>query len=154
MLRFMEDIMNKSIRSIATLLAAAGIVALGPVAAGAVETSADSPIALNATIARAAGFFPGTTYVSFKNLSDTVATRVVFALEANGAYAGQFEDVGTFTKGATINHEFPNPSAAFDQSVAVAKVTFSDGSVWQNAALSAAHPVRQAASPLSLSGLP
>jgi hypothetical protein len=75
---------------------------------------------------------PRTAAISFTNRDAATANDVVFALENNGDVVGDFNDVGSFAPGVTINQSFPETHSADGLRVAVAKVTFKDGSVWIN----------------------
>jgi len=75
---------------------------------------------------------PGFVTVSYDNTAKVPATEIVFELDADGAYAGHFDDVGTFAPGVKIKHSYLTTSEAADQQLEVASVKFADGSVWVN----------------------
>jgi hypothetical protein len=75
---------------------------------------------------------PGSVKIDFTNTANGPATRVAFVLLAGGSIIDRTDDVGTFSKGATISYSFPADLYRSVQQVAVAKVTFADGTVWQN----------------------
>jgi hypothetical protein len=81
--------------------------------------------------------------ISFRNDGDVAATAVTFDILTDGKYAGRIDDVGTFTKGATIDHSFRWVDVRHGQSLEVAQVRYADGSVWTNDTLPPA-PRRQA----------
>lgn len=74
---------------------------------------------------------PQTARISFTNEYASPATEVVLVLYSGGVEAARYDDLGSFAKGVTIDHTFPD-SASGVQSVAVAKATFADGTTWQN----------------------
>jgi hemolysin type calcium binding protein len=125
-----------------TLTAALGAAVL-LAAAPALASAADSqtgPVRLNSvqifsTPSPDVDYFPGSADIAFTNDSDVPATNVEFALEANGVVLDRIEDVGSFAQGVTIKHHFSDTETSADQKVAVAKVTFADGSVWTNPAV-------------------
>jgi hypothetical protein len=75
---------------------------------------------------------PGMVAISFTNRNAATATDVVFAVESNGYVTKRLNDVGSFSTGTTINHRFPETNPSDGMRVAVARVTFDDGSVWIN----------------------
>jgi hypothetical protein len=81
---------------------------------------------------------PAYAAVAFTNQYDSPATDVVFVLENNGFVIDRFDDAGSFAKGVTIHHRFPESQPAIDQRVAVERVSFADGTVWTNSAVSVA----------------
>lgn len=72
--------------------------------------------------------------ISFTNEGSSPATDVVFALESGSGYVlDTYNDVGSFAPGVAVRHSFNDHNPSDDgQRVAVAKVTFADGSVWTN----------------------
>jgi hypothetical protein len=110
-------------------LASAADVQSGPIhinqltISGGYSADADGD---NATIV------PGFVNISFTNQNAATATDVVFALETHGFVVDRFNDVGSFAPGVAIRHSFPQAQPADDMRVAVAKATFTDGTVWQN----------------------
>jgi hypothetical protein len=79
---------------------------------------------------------PVSAAITFKNEYNAPATDIVFALQSNGVVVRSFHDVGTFSKGVTIKHRFPDNQAGGDQRVAVAHATFADGTVWSSSEVS------------------
>jgi hypothetical protein len=77
---------------------------------------------------------PISAQIAFSNASSVAATEVVFAIESNGALLERLDDIGSFTTGVTIVHNFPYNDLAGNPSVAVAKAVFADGTVWYNPA--------------------
>jgi hypothetical protein len=75
---------------------------------------------------------PGALNISFTNENAATATNVVFAVETHGYVIKSFNDAGSFAPGVAIRHSFPEAQPSGDMRVAVAKATFTDGSVWQN----------------------
>ncbi len=79
---------------------------------------------------------PSGAQIGFTNEYGSPATEVVFGVYSKGAEVTQFDDRGSFATGVTINHTFAQDQASGDQSVAVLKATFADGTTWQNPELS------------------
>lgn len=74
--------------------------------------------------------------VAFTNDGHAAATSVTFALESHGVVVDRFNDVGSFAQGVRISHRFPTDALnTGDEQLAVAKVTFADGTVWSDSAL-------------------
>jgi hypothetical protein len=119
---------NHAAASIAAFTILAGVPAI------ALADTANDPIVVNhenvAPASQLRG--PGFVSVSFDNSSKTPVTEVVFELDVDGAYAGHFNDVGTFAPGVKIKHSYLTTSEAADQKLEVASVKFADGSVWVN----------------------
>jgi hypothetical protein len=76
---------------------------------------------------------PALLQITFKNYSSAEATDVVFAVEGNG-FAKRINDVGRFTKGVRIRHNFTVDPFSVGGAiyVRVVQVSFADGTVWQN----------------------
>jgi hypothetical protein len=75
--------------------------------------------------------------VSYKNEAAAVATEVDFGLVARGSLIAVAKDVGKFSSGVTINHEFVISREVFPIGTqfpycAVLRVRYADGTVWQN----------------------
>ncbi len=75
--------------------------------------------------------------ISYTNTSPKTATTVVFGLIARGDLVAEVRDVGTFTTGAPIKHEFGLSPNVFPISTGLPRcvpllVTFSDGTAWRN----------------------
>lgn len=75
---------------------------------------------------------PGYASIAFTNDNGSPATDVVFALEADGRIVEHFDDVGFFAPGVSIEHNFQVGSDYNNITVAVAKATFANGTVWDN----------------------
>jgi hypothetical protein len=73
---------------------------------------------------------PGHVSVSFVNHKAVAATEVDFALLSRGKTIRTAPLSGTFSHGVTIQHSWTTSAAGLDQSVAITKVKFADGSVW------------------------
>ena len=128
--------MNTKI-GIATL-GAALILAGAPALASAADAQA-APIHINSLQTYGGGSTdaatvadPSGAQIGFTNNYGSPATDVVFAVYSNGAEVTQFDDRGSFATGVAVNHTFPQSRATSDQSVAVVKATFADGTTWQN----------------------
>ncbi len=122
------------ITSITAALGAALLLAGAPALASADETTS-APIMLdNVQIEQPYGpkdqFSPGLVTVAFTNENNSPATDVVFDIQANGKIVGSFEDVGSYAKGESVRHSFPDFEDDDNQSVVVDNVTFADGSSW------------------------
>lgn len=142
------------ITSIAATLGAAILLAGSPALASAADNQS-APIRLdNVQVEQSYGpqndFNPGLVTVSFTNENDSPATDIIFALEANGRIIDRFEDVGSYAKGESVRHSFQDIQDNNNQQVAVEKVTFADGSVWNNPELALA-PAIAAPAPAQLS---
>lgn len=74
--------------------------------------------------------FQGHLRVSFRNDGDVAATAVAFDLLDDGEYAGRVDDLGTFSKGVTINHEFHWMNVHEGQTLQIAEVRYADGTIW------------------------
>lgn len=83
---------------------------------------------------------PSGAQIGFTNNYGSPATEVVFAVFSKGAEVTQFDDRGSFAPGVAVDHTFPQSRATSDQSVAVVKATFADGSTWQNPAIADEEP--------------
>jgi hypothetical protein len=68
-------------------------------------------------------------HVQFANRGDETATAVEFQVDTFGAPVARVEDVGTFTKDATVNHAFTNVGDR-NSTVSVIGVKYADGSEW------------------------
>jgi hypothetical protein len=121
-------------KSIAATLGVAILLAGSPLLASA-DTQA-SPIHLdNVEVLRAQSgdsYIPGSANISFTNDANAPATNIVFVLESKGDILARYEDVGSFAKGTTINHSFPDAESENDQQIAVQRATFTNGTVWNN----------------------
>jgi len=121
------------------ILSSATIAALAlamPLSASAAD-SAPSPIVLTIAdvqpqVIGTERITPGLIRVEFHNTANVAATRVTFEVAASGVSLTRIDDVGTFSQGATIDHNFPNEHGLANETISVAAVQFADGSVWQN----------------------
>lgn len=127
----------KSLTTLSATLGAALLLAGAPGLASAQDSQAPVRIDNVQLVSQSISehqFTPISAEVSFTNEGPSPATAVEFALESDSGFVlDSFNDVGTFTPGVTIRHSFPdNDSADAGQRVAVAKVTFANGTVWTN----------------------
>jgi hypothetical protein len=127
----------KLISTLTATLGAAALLAAAPALASAAGESQTGPISLDnvqifSTPSPDVDYFPGFADITFTNNSNLPATSVEFALEANGVVLNRIDDVGSFAQGVTIKHRLADSDSSAGQKVAVAKVTFADGSVWTN----------------------
>jgi hypothetical protein len=118
----------------ALLLAGAPALAL---ADSMPDNTAGAPVQLNnvqftAENTADGSFGPAAAEIAYTNASSQPATEVVFAVMSDGNVADMYDDVGTFSPGVLIDHTFPATETADASQVAVAQVTFADGSVWLN----------------------
>ena len=75
--------------------------------------------------------------VGYANQATIAATEVDFGLVARGSLAATAKDVGTFSTGVTIRHEFVVSPEIFPLRTSflaciVLRVKYADGSVWHN----------------------
>jgi hypothetical protein len=126
----------KLLSTLTATLGAAVLLAAAPALASAAD-SQSSPIRLDnaqifSTPSPDVDYFPGSADVAFTNENGVAATSIEFALVVNGIVLDRINDVGSFAPGVTIKHHFADSDSTPDQKIAVAKVTFADGSVWTN----------------------
>lgn len=84
------------------------------------------PVAGNPTLA-----------IDYVNVTQNVMKDIEFGLVVRGSLVAEVRDVGTFSPGAEIKHEFgisPNvfPIQTSFQECVPLKITFADGSKWKN----------------------
>jgi hypothetical protein len=68
--------------------------------------------------------------VSFTNANSVTARHILFDLISNGKIIGRYDDAGTFAPGSHVRHGFVDWHAEQSQTLAIERVTFSDGSSW------------------------
>jgi hypothetical protein len=73
--------------------------------------------------------YQGHVRVAFRNDGDVTATAVTFDV-GDGSRTAHIVDVGTFSKGVTIKHEFHWLDARAGDTLQVVQVRYADGSVW------------------------
>lgn len=78
-----------------------------------------------------------TLNIDYHNATSKTMKQIEFGLVANGNLVAEVKDVGTFSPGAEIKHEFGLSPNVFPLSTSLAKciplkVTFDDGSKWRN----------------------
>jgi hypothetical protein len=71
-----------------------------------------------------------TLNISFVNRAPKTISKVEFAV-SDGAETLPVVDAGTFSQGATIDHDFTASALIGNVSCAVRSVAFADGSTWQ-----------------------
>jgi hypothetical protein len=75
----------------------------------------------------------GNLWLSYVNTGSVPATSVEFAVHAGNA-TEMIVDKGTFSPGASIEHEFAlGPEFGENSTIDVQRVTFADGTCWQHA---------------------
>ncbi|HTU80905.1 MAG TPA: hypothetical protein VMF61_02185 [Candidatus Acidoferrales bacterium] len=87
-----------------------------------------------------AAYFPywdGFLDVSYKNEAGNIATEVDWGLVARGSLVAVAKDVGRFSPGVTIDHEFVVSREVFPTGTefpycAVLRVRYADGTSWEN----------------------
>jgi hypothetical protein len=73
--------------------------------------------------------------IVFTNEYGSPATEVIFAVETDGVVVDRIDDVGNFSAGIAIDHNFVYENLTNNFSgvtVAVVKARFADGTVWNN----------------------
>jgi hypothetical protein len=107
--------------------------------AQAVPISIESVQVFAATTEPEQPYQPGIANITFRNEYGAPATEVVFALECKGDIVDRFDDIGSFSTGVAINHNFAYGQTLVDVdsnvTVAVAEARFADGTVWDNPAV-------------------
>jgi hypothetical protein len=125
-----------NITSVAAALMGAVLLAGAPAIALADDAATPSPIHLdNVQIEPSYGWshqlFPGLVSVDFTNTAPVAVQEVDFVLEhADGSYIRRYKDVGPFSPGETLKHNFSDAHIATDQKLVVDTVTFADGTSW------------------------
>jgi hypothetical protein len=134
------------IKSAIATLGAALILAGAPALASAADAQT-GPIHINNIRVSGGGFTsdenvldPASAEISFTNQYGSPATDVMFAVYSQGVELAQYDDRGSFAQNIAINHMFPESRALGDQSAAVVKATFADGTTWQNPEIAQAQP--------------
>jgi hypothetical protein len=82
-------------------------------------------------------WWDGFLQVTYRNQAGVAASEVDFGLVARGSLVAVAKDVGTFSPGVRIDHEFVISREVFPLGTefpycAVLRVRYSDGSVWTN----------------------
>jgi hypothetical protein len=137
-----------NIKFAAATLGAALILAGSPVFAADMQSS---PIVVDSVQAQSADDSSHGTLmtIAYTNESQVPATEVIFAFEANGQVIDRVDARGLFNQGVEVEESLPDYGSADDGAqIAVESVTFADGSVWNNAAVSAT-PSSDAPAPLA-----
>jgi hypothetical protein len=111
-------------------------LAVMPIAGAAAEPIAGNTIALQGYLiseSPSAGteglVYQGHVRVTFRNDGDVTATAVTFDV-GDGSRNAHIVDVGTFSKGVTIKHEFHWLDTRAGDTLQVVQVRYADGSVW------------------------
>ena len=78
-----------------------------------------------------------TLSIEYRNVDDKPMKQIEFGLVANGNLVAEVRDVGTFSPGADIKHQFGLSPNVFPLSTALArcvplKITYEDGTKWRN----------------------
>ena len=127
------------------VLAAALTLAAAPALASADDMASNgpmSPIALSNVQYHAENtpdvmgtYGPAWAELTYTNQTSQPATEVVFAVtNSDGQPVDFYDDTGTISPGVTIDRTFSSLELADPDHVAVARVTFADGSMWVNPA--------------------
>jgi hypothetical protein len=82
--------------------------------------------------------------IDYKNATAAVMKQIEFGLIAKGELVAEVRDVGTFSPGAEIKHEFGLSPNVFPLGTSLVecvplKITFEDGTKWRNPHLPALH---------------
>jgi hypothetical protein len=85
-----------------------------------------------------------TLNIDYHNATSVVMKDIEFGLIARGQLVAEVRDVGTFSPGAEIKHEFGISSNVFPLGTSIVqcvplKITFVDGTKWKNPHLPALH---------------
>ena len=88
-----------------------------------------------------------TLAIDYSNATDKVMKQIEFGLIAGGRLVAEVKDVGTFSPGAEIKHEFGLSPNVFPLQTSMTRcvplrITFEDGTKWRNPRLP--HRRRQA----------
>jgi hypothetical protein len=126
--------MNK--KSLMAAIVAAFLASGVPALAASVPTHASAIRLDNVNIEQSYGQFngfeAGVVAIAFTNTSAVPVKAVVFDLLGyQGRIIAQYNDVGTFTQGATVRHRFPNTHEDYNQQIQVGRITFADGTTWE-----------------------
>lgn len=75
--------------------------------------------------------------IAYSNATEKVMKQIEFGLVANGNLVAEVKDVGTFSPGAEIKHEFGLSPNVFPLQTSLAecvplKIAFEDGTKWKN----------------------
>lgn len=78
-----------------------------------------------------------TLSIDYTNATDKPMTQIEFGLVANGNLVAEVKDVGTFSPGVEIKHQFGLSPNVFPLSTGLArcvplKITFADGTKWRS----------------------
>jgi hypothetical protein len=78
-----------------------------------------------------------TLSIDYSNATDSVMKDIEFGLVANGRLVAEVRDVGTFSPGAEIKHEFGLSPNVFPLQTSIVhciplRIVFADGSRWKN----------------------
>jgi hypothetical protein len=130
----------KTITTLAATLSAALLLSGTPVLAAEATSQQTGPIHIdgaqlygqNIEDEDSDGSVPNSVKIQFTNTNAMPATDIVFALESNGVVIGTVEDAGSFASGVKVSHTFFDDELSDSQQVAVEKVTFADGHVWNS----------------------
>jgi hypothetical protein len=130
----------KTITTLAATLSAALLLSATPVFAAEATPHQVGPIHIDAAQLcgqniedeDSDGTVATSVKIEFTNTNPSPATDIVFALEAGGVIVGTVEDAGSFADGVKISHTLADDELFDAQQVAVEKVTFADGTVWNS----------------------
>lgn len=127
----------KSIRL--AVIGAAAALAIAPSLVRAEAPAARNTILLRSSLVYSSpnleGEVPyqGHLRVSFQNDGDVTATAVVFDVRDDDSAPQRISDVGTFSPGVAITHNFHFINVHEGEAVHVAEVRYADGTVWTDA---------------------
>lgn len=119
--------------SMKTLLGGALAASVLALAAPATAQTTSNPIALQrvdtAPIVRVDSV-PATVRLAFENTAATAAREVTFRITDGSGRQVEVDDVGTFSNGVTVRHDFRVAALGDGISVRVVRVKLADGSGW------------------------
>jgi hypothetical protein len=117
------------LRASALVVALAGVATI---AASPADAPAAGPIHLDNVdiVPWSESLGAGGISVTFTNTNAVAARRILFDLIAGGKITGRYDDAGSFAPGTRIRHGFVDWHAEQGQTLAIERVTFSDGSLW------------------------
>jgi hypothetical protein len=108
------------------------LAGLGTIAPAAADAPATGPIHLDNVdiVPWTEGLGAGGISVTFTNANTVTARRILFDLIAGSKIIGRYDDAGSFAPGTRVKHGFVNWHAEPSQTLAIERVSFSDGSSW------------------------
>lgn len=132
-------------KNIRTAAIAASIIGLAAPAA-ALTVQPTNPIAIQqVTSSPEREFAPGVVRIAYRNTADVSAKEVTFQISDAAGRTADVEDVGSFTPGVTIDHDFRVLKLGDGAQARVVHVELADNSAWDAPPAPASAVRRQAA---------